>query len=89
VIMEDNASAHIHHYHNIPCERLGFRKLIRPTNSRVLNPIETICTELKDILRERIGARMIACQICQVLEEVHSFPSLSLILFYFILILIS
>src|SRR5207237_8678564 len=27
IIMEDNAPAHIHHYHNIPREKLGLRKL--------------------------------------------------------------
>jgi len=81
--MEDNTPAHVHHYHNIPREQLSFRKLIWPGNSPDLNPIETIWTELNDILRERIGARMTARQICEVLEEVTTFPRMTFILFSF------
>jgi len=45
IIMKDNAPAHIHHYHNIPRERLGLNKLVWPANSPDLNPIETICNK--------------------------------------------
>ncbi|RPA89847.1 transposable element Tcb2 transposase [Choiromyces venosus 120613-1] len=54
--MEDNAPVHIHHYQDIPRDRLGFTKLVWTTNSPDLNPIETIWMELKGILREKIGA---------------------------------
>ena len=70
IIMEDNAPAHIHHYHNIPRERMGFRKLVWPANSPDLNPIETIWTELKDKLRDQIGPRMRVRDIRRVLELV-------------------
>ena len=69
-IMEDNALAHIHHYHNIPCQHLGFSKIIWPANSPNLNPIETIWMELKDLLQDQIGPRMTARQIQLVLEQV-------------------
>jgi len=76
IIMEDNAPAHIHHYHNIPRERLGYRKLVLPANSPDLNPIETIWTELKDKLRGQIGPRMTVREICRLLEQVCSLLSL-------------
>jgi len=56
MIMEDNAPAHIHHFHNIPWERLGLWKLVRPLNFSDLNPIETICTEYKDKLQDQTGS---------------------------------
>jgi len=68
--MEDNAPAHVHHYHDIPGEKFGFTKVVWPTSSPDLNPIETIWPEFKDILREKIGPRMNARQIRLVLEEV-------------------
>ena len=68
--MEDNAPVHIHYYHNISRERLGYRKLVWPTNSPDLNPIETIWTELKDKLRDQIGPRMTTRDIRRVLEQV-------------------
>jgi len=70
MIMEDNAPAHVHHYHEIPWERWGFAKMIWPANSPDLNPIETIGTELKDKLHEQIGPRMTARQIRITLEQV-------------------
>ncbi|KAG0133733.1 hypothetical protein HOY82DRAFT_603593 [Tuber indicum] len=53
VIMEDNAQAHIHHYHNTPH----------------LNPIETIWMEMKDLITERLGIRITASGIRQIVEE--------------------
>lgn len=82
MIIEDNAPAHIHHYHNIPRERLGLQKLVWPANSPDLNPIKTIWTELKDKLQDQIGPRMTAREICRVLEQV-SVTSLSTFYFYF------
>ena len=69
VIMEDNAPAHIHHYHNAPREKLNLQKLVWPANSPDLNPIETIWTEMKDLIKERLGIRMTAAGIRQVVEE--------------------
>jgi len=83
IIMEDNAPAHIHYYHNIPRERLGYRKLVWPANSPDLNPIETIWTELKDKLRDQIGPRMTVREIRRLLEQVCS--QLSLIYSYTLL----
>jgi len=78
--MEDNAPVHVHYYHDIPHGGLGFSKLIWPASSLDLNLIETIWTELKDILHERIGPKMTAHQIRVLLEEV---KIIYYILFYF------
>ncbi|KAG0128039.1 hypothetical protein HOY82DRAFT_612630 [Tuber indicum] len=67
--MEDNAPAHIHHYHNIPQEHLGLWKLVWPANSPDLSSIETIWSELKDKLIDQIGPRMTARDIRHVLEH--------------------
>jgi len=68
--MEDNAPAHLHHYHNIPRQPIGFSKMICPANSLDLNPIEMIWMELKDLRQEQIGPRITAHQIRLVLEQV-------------------
>ncbi|RPA88720.1 hypothetical protein L873DRAFT_870818 [Choiromyces venosus 120613-1] len=76
LIMEDNAPSHIHQYHDLPRERLGLRKLTWPANLPDLNPIESIWCEMKDRLRERLGIRMTATAICQVvLEEWINYPA--------------
>jgi len=69
VIMEDNAPAHIHHYHDQPRQQLGMQKLEWPANSPDLNPIETIWCEMKDRIRERLGIRMTAARIRIVVED--------------------
>lgn len=71
IITEDNAPAHIHHYNNIPRERLAYRKLVWLANSPDLNPLETIWTELKDKLRDQIGPRMSVREIRRLLEQVY------------------
>ena len=50
--------AHIHHYHNIPQERIRFMKLVWPGNSLDLNPIESIWTEVRDKVHDHIGPWM-------------------------------
>jgi len=52
--MEDNAPAHIHHYHNLQHQQLGFQKLEWSPNSPDLNPIKTIWCEMKDRIKERL-----------------------------------
>ncbi|RPB02010.1 hypothetical protein L873DRAFT_1842147 [Choiromyces venosus 120613-1] len=69
VIMEDNTPAHIHHYHNIPQEKLGLQKLVWPVNSPGLNPIETIWIEMKDLIKKRLGIWMTASGIHLIVEE--------------------
>jgi len=70
VIMEDNAPAHVHHYHNSLREQLDLHKLIWPANSPDLNPIETIWCEMKDLLKAEVGPRMTAARIREVIVQV-------------------
>ena len=67
--MEDNAPAHIHHYHDLPRQQLGFRKLEWPANSRDLNPIETIWCEMKNTIKARLCIRVTAACIRRVIED--------------------
>lgn len=67
--MEDNAPAHIHHYHNLPREQLGLRKIEWPANSPDLNPIETIWCEMKDRIKERLGIRITARGIREIVAD--------------------
>lgn len=75
VIMEDNAPAYIHSYHNYPREQLGISKLIWPANSPDLNPIERIWMEIKDEIKTQIGVEFAAPAIrCLVLSEWRNYP---------------
>jgi len=67
--MEDNAPAHIHHYHNLPREQLGLKKLEWPASSPNLNPIETIWCEMKDRIKERLEIRITASGIGEIVAE--------------------
>jgi len=69
VIIEDNAPAHIHHYHTIRQQKIGIRKLVWPANSPDLNPIETIWMEMKDRVKERLVIRMRASGIRRIVES--------------------
>lgn len=69
VIMEDNAPAHIHYYHDQTRQQLGFQKLEWPANSPDLNPIETIWCEMKDRIKARLGIQVTAAGIQMVVEE--------------------
>jgi len=70
LIMEDNAPAHIHHYHNSFRQQLDLHKLIWPANSPDLNPIETIWNKMNDLLKAQIGPRMTAAGLRQVVQQV-------------------
>lgn len=48
LIIEDHAPAHKHHYHIKTQEDLGLKKIIWPSCSPELNPIQTIWSEMKD-----------------------------------------
>jgi len=67
--MEDNAPAHIHHYHDGPRRQLGFQKPEWPANSPDLNPIETIWCEMKDRIKGRLGIWVTAAGIRMVVED--------------------
>lgn len=55
IIIEDNTPTHNKDYHDLPRTCLGFTKLEWPSNSPDLNPIETIWSEMKDKVKERLG----------------------------------
>ena len=69
VIMEDNAPAYIHHYHDHPRQGRGFQKLEWPANSPDLKPNETIWCEMKDRIKERLGIRVTAAWIRTVVQD--------------------
>lgn len=70
LIMEDNAPSHIHRYHDLPREKLGLKKLIWPSNSPDLNPIETIWNEMKDQIKAKIGFKFTAIMIRELVVNV-------------------
>lgn len=67
--MEDNAPAHKHHYHEAAQEALGIKKIIWPSSSPDLNPIETIWSEMKDKIKEELGWNFIAGAIRELVEQ--------------------
>lgn len=69
--MEDNAPAHKHHYNAEAREELGLKKIIWPSNSPDLNPIETIWPEMKDSVKARLGPKwkFTAGEIRKVVEQ--------------------
>ncbi|PWW80925.1 hypothetical protein C7212DRAFT_162141 [Tuber magnatum] len=67
--MEDNAPAHIHYYHNVPQEKLGLRRLAWLASSPDLNPIETIWTEMKDLIKKRLRILLTAAGIRRIVKE--------------------
>jgi len=69
VMMEDNAPAHIHHYHNSPWRQLGFWKLEWLANTPDLNPIETIWCEMNDRITGQLGIKVTAAGIQMVVED--------------------
>lgn len=67
--MEDNTSAHDKDYHDLPQARLGLTKLKWPSNSPDLNPIETIWSEMKDKVKEKLSWKIPAKGIGKVIED--------------------
>lgn len=65
--MEDTAPGHIHHYHDLPREKLGLKKRMWPSNSPDLNPIETIWNDMKDEIKAEIGFKFTTTMILELL----------------------
>lgn len=75
LLMEDNAPAHIHHYHDYLRVQLGINKLFWPASSPDLNPIERISMEIKDKIKTQIGVEFAAPAIRRlVLSEWQNYP---------------
>lgn len=67
--MEDNAPDHDKDYHDLPQARLGLTKQEQPSNSPDLNLMETIWSEIKDKVKERLGWKITAKGIRVVIED--------------------
>lgn len=68
-IIEDNASAYKHYYHTKAREELGLKKIIWPSSSPDLNLIETIWSEMKEKIKEKLGWNFTAGAIQELVEQ--------------------
>lgn len=69
LIIENNAPAHKHQYHVKAMEELVLKKVIWPSSSPDLNPIETIESEMKDKMKEKLRWNFTAGAIQELVEQ--------------------
>ena len=63
-LMENNAPAHVKHYHVAVRERLNITKFDRLPSSPDLNPIEHIWGEMKDLIKSKLDGKYTAATMC-------------------------